>query len=381
MEHKSYKSNDKIYILKRSKLEERWNNSWDDKYNLFLQFIKEFGSQRVPFSEKSPNYKPEYKSLYTWTLHQRELYNSGELLDWRYQALKKINFDFCPLETQWLDKYNKVLQFKEIYEHCNASIFDEEYKVTAKWLQEQRVRKHYIDPFRVEKLNEIDFDWGVKFKNWDYMYDMLRDYYLKHGTSTLSTTIHYSYPAVRLDKLHKWTIKQILLYHNGELPKDRVKLLEKLEFDFHKKNFDKEKFLKSKRKSTKRKHYGVYIIKLAKFRKKYGTFNVPPQWQEDPELADWLIKVRAQKIILSQKELEKLEKMNFTWSVSQENWERNVRALIKYKEENGHTHVYFSEDGKLARWASSIKQTRKGTIKWELSPERIQELDDIGFEW
>jgi hypothetical protein len=54
--------------------------------------------------------------------------------------------------------------------------------------------------------------------------------------------------------------------------------------------------------------------------------------------------------------------------------------LIKYKEENGHCNVSqrCAANAKLGRW---VKNLRRSKAKGELSQERIELLNAIGFKW
>jgi hypothetical protein len=76
---------------------------------------------------------------------------------------------------------------------------------------------------------------------------------------------------------------------------------------------------------------------------------------------------------------QKLDDLGFTWNVLDESWEESFIKLHQFKELNDHCRVpqKFKLDGfKLGSW---VGHQRSG--KENLSPERKQRLDDIGFIW
>ena len=56
------------------------------------------------------------------------------------------------------------------------------------------------------------------------------------------------------------------------------------------------------------------------------------------------------------------------------------QALQEYKKEHGHCNVpqSYSDNPQLGRWVSRQRQAKKNEI---LSTDKIQKLDQIGFQW
>ena len=75
----------------------------------------------------------------------------------------------------------------------------------------------------------------------------------------------------------------------------------------------------------------------------------------------------------------RLEKIGFIWEVNVAIWEDYFAALVRFKEREGHCRVPRRNkegDSNLGIWVC-----RQRTKKDTLSPERLQRLDEIGFDW
>jgi len=94
---------------------------------------------------------------------------------------------------------------------------------------------------------------------------------------------------------------------------------------------------------------------------------------------------------LSQDRIKRLEEIGFTWhSVNKDTaFEKRCSELIRFKEEFGHCKVPYTypANPSLGHWCSSLRIVRNkiqkgkkpGTIT--LSQDRIDRLDEIGFDW
>lgn len=72
-----------------------------------------------------------------------------------------------------------------------------------------------------------------------------------------------------------------------------------------------------------------------------------------------------------------------------DSWGLWIKALEQYKNREGDClvpikHVEILEDGsklRLGNWVQSVRQSKKGNGKSLLTPERIEQLNDLGFVW
>jgi len=139
---------------------------------------------------------------------------------------------------------------------------------------------------------------------------------------------------------------------------------------------------------------------LHRFKEDFGHCNVPRDCANNLSLGQWCSNMRtAYKNIqkgmktnynLSQDRIERLEEIGFQWKdvAYDEAFEKRCRELIAFKEEFGHCNVprRYAGNPSLGQWSYN---TRKGynTIQkgmktnYNLSPGRIERLEEIGFQW
>ena len=114
-------------------LQMKWSvqqNSWDEFYQLLIEYEKQYGNQKVPF-----DYIVENKKLGYWIVCQRGAYYGKRQLKIsaeRKQKLNEINFDWNPRGTNFLKKeiteknqkkYQQVL--KERMEYILTDLMEE----------------------------------------------------------------------------------------------------------------------------------------------------------------------------------------------------------------------------------------------------------------
>ncbi|CAE8612298.1 unnamed protein product [Polarella glacialis] len=84
-------------------------------------------------------------------------------------------------------------------------------------------------------------------------------------------------------------------------------------------------------------------------------------------------------------QIEQLDSLGFVWDAFQFFWDKGFEHLKAYKQENDHTVVpysYHSDDGfKLGHWANNQRTARKGQGRRKLEPDKIEQLDSLGFVW
>lgn len=122
--------------------------------------------------------------------------------------------------------------------------------------------------------------------------------------------------------------------------------------------------------------------KLLEFKKKNGHCNVPDRWPEDPQLGRWVGKQRTKRNrgLLSNKRIERLNKIGFIWDVLAANWEEMFEYLLEFKKQNGHCNIpsRWPENHRLSRWVFTQREFWKNG---KLGEDRINRLEAVGFEW
>ena len=132
---------------------------------------------------------------------------------------------------------------------------------------------------------------------------------------------------------------------------------------------------------------------LLEFHKEHGHSAVPHTYPKNPQLARWVKRQRRQYKLrrdnrastMTSERLEMLSSVGFVWDSHDVNWREKLDALQTFRKEHGHCNVPSNYvDKKLATWVKC--QRRQYKLYWDgkpsaMSPERILELEKVGFEW
>ena len=139
---------------------------------------------------------------------------------------------------------------------------------------------------------------------------------------------------------------------------------------------------------------------LIAFKEEFGHCNVPHAFLANPGLGRWCKTMRTsykniQKGLkagrnLSPDMIERLEEIGFQWQGvnHDEIFEKHCRELMAFKEEFGHCTVpqSFANNPSLKHWCNNMRAAYKKIQKgmkadYNLSEDRIERLEEIGFQW
>ena len=121
---------------------------------------------------------------------------------------------------------------------------------------------------------------------------------------------------------------------------------------------------------------------LQAFVKKYKHSNVAKEYRSPDgyRLGQWVNGQRANKDRLLPERVARLEKLKFDWDPLSTRWEEGYEHLQAFVKKYKHSDVakeYRSPDGyRLGQWVR-IRRANKD----QLSPERIAQLETLGFDW
>jgi len=216
----------------------------------------------------------------------------------------------------------------------------------------------YDEILEVKSLfNNIENDLHLR-GNWDEWYEKLKEYYDKNG--------HGNVP--QDNKLGKWVNHQRVNYKKGRISKERVKLLENINFQWNIQN-----------------DWYFYFNLLKKFKLKYNHVNISVNFIfEKYNLGKWVQWQRQmyKKNRLSIEKIKKLNQIGFLWDLNENKWLEMFNYLLQYKEEFNNTEVpirYVNDKGiKLGNW---INKQRMNYKKGNISNEKIKKLENIGYKW
>jgi len=135
-------------------------------------------------------------------------------------------------------------------------------------------------------------------------------------------------------------------------------------------------------------HYPVWewrFQQLAEFKLAHGHCEVPKFWRENPALAHWVAYHRElrRRGRMNPQRFARLDALGFAWQTGtpqqkDEMWETHCAMLLAFHSEHGHTRVTKQMNPLLAQWQEGQRRQRKSG---RLSPDRIAQLDAIGFQW
>ena len=209
---------------------------------------------------------------------------------------------------------------------------------------------------RIDRLSNIDFKWAlIEAVPWENRFNELVQYKAKHGDCKVP---------LNKGKLGAWVGKQRSKYMANSLAQDRVNRLNSIGF--------KWALIESVPWETR-------FNELVRYKAKHGDCNVPRRHRQ---LGMWVSKQRQQykKGKLSQDRVDRLNIIGFKWALNpgpKGGSETRFDELVQYKAKNGDYNVPRSH-GKLGPWVYTQRRRYK---KNELSQDRIDRLNSIGFDW
>jgi Helicase associated domain len=132
---------------------------------------------------------------------------------------------------------------------------------------------------------------------------------------------------------------------------------------------------------------------LLEFHKEHGHAAVPHTYPPNPQLARWVKRQRRQfklrkenrQSTMTSERLDLLNNVGFIWDSHDVNWREKLDTLTQFKKEHCHCNVPSNyRDKKLATWVKC--QRRQFKLYWDgkpsaMTPDRIMELEKVGFEW
>jgi hypothetical protein len=392
---------------------------WEMQYYELKKFKKRYGHCDVPISLK-PEYK-RYRVLSRWcrTQRMRAKYINPD----RVNKLNKIGFTWNILEQDFENNFRKLKQFCEKNGHCRVK--ESENLPLSKWCTRLRFerREGILKVERINRLTQLGFDWQrIKELRWEQQFLRLKQYKKKYGDYNVPESGQYV-------PLSAWVRGQRVYYRtkNKLLTPERIARLNNIGFTWVKPNERSNRIketdllneLKRLYKQVGRPPSNIHINKygkygqkayynhfgsipkaleaagmpekafdrkwriqfdeLKKFKEKYGHCDVPlSKAKKYYELAQWCRTQRRWTQFHFPERVKELNKIGFTWNISDKWFEDYFQQLKLYKEKHGHCNVRYIENYELAEWCR--RQKRESANK-TLAGERIKRLTELGFDW
>jgi hypothetical protein len=325
--------------------------AWEEGFRKLVQFKEAEGHCRVPRRFKLD------VGLVTWVGTQRSKIES--LSTERKQRLDDLGFVWDVLEEAWEEGFSKLVQFKEAEGHCRVL---EGFKLDGvglgSWIRTQRANKENLSTERKQRLDDLGFAWDPYAEAWEEGFSKLVQFKEAEG--------HCRVPhGFKLDgiSLGNWVGNQRTKIES--LSTERKQRLDDLGFVW----------------DVLEEAWEQGFRKLVQFKEAEGHCRVPHGFKLDGYNlgGTWVGAQRANKENLSTERKQRLDDLGFVWDPYAEAWEEGFRKLVQFKEAEGHCRVPhgFKLDGiSLGNWIRTQRANKEN-----LSTERKQLLDDLGFAW
>lgn len=254
----------------------------------------------------------------------------------------------------WDERFGELLAYKAEHGHVDVPT-DPSNKLWV-WVRSQRQsgNKGLLSRYRFQRLVEIGFNWDPRSSKWDEMFNELLAYKTQHG----DVNVPDEWPT----SLGAWVGKQRASKMLGNLSDDRLQRLVDVGFVW------------DANESRWEARYG----ELCACKEKHGDINIPHD--RTSELWRW---VSTQRIFnkrgkLPADKIRRLDEIGFVWDVAEAQWETRFEELLAYRTIHGSLNVSTQPPTPLGSWVNVQRMSHRNG---KLSVERVQRLDEIGFEW
>jgi superfamily II DNA or RNA helicase len=333
----------------RTYLVEQVTASWNFWFGLLEAFAELEGHCRVfPKYQTTDGYR-----LGQWVNSQRS--NKESMSPERKARLETLSgWSWEPREEKWEEKFSELLAYK--VQHRDVNVPTDTSNKLWVWvrIQRQSGSKGVLSKDRLQRLVEIGFNWDPRASNWDEMFNELLAYKAQHG----DVNVPDEWPT----PLGTWVGKQRAAKRLGNLSDDRLQRLVDVGFVW----------------DTNESRWEARFSELRVYREKHGDVNIPHD--RTSELWRW---VSTQRIFkkrdkLPEDKIRRLDEIGFIWDVAETQWAEKYNELIAYKTEHGHVNVRTQPSTPLGSW---VNWQRMHHRKGKLADDKVQRLNEVGFEW
>jgi hypothetical protein len=196
--------------------------------------------------------------------------------------------------------YAALVAYREEFGHCNVPRRWPANPKLSTWVRTRRrtrtANKLSEDRSedRIRRLDELGFVWDPLDTAWEEMFSALVAYRDLFG--------HCNVPVVWPEnpKLGRWVNNQRYARRINGLAKERFRRLDEIGFVWDLRDAQWEEMFAT----------------LVGYKEKYGYYNVPKGWPENPKLANWVTTQRRRRKAnrLSKERIRRLDKIGFVWS-------------------------------------------------------------------
>lgn len=295
----------------------RTNIPFEYRIKELQKFKKTFGHCNVP-----NRYKDD-PSLGHWVTDIRGAYKKiqlGErpkpnLTQANIEKLEEMGFEWTQVfPNQSFDaNIAKLKKFRQKHGHCNVTQQNKDDPSLGRWVRTMRSAFKQIQLGKntrtkltqsmIKQLEDLGFQWEIRNLSFATNITKLRNFKEKYGHCNVPnrykedpslghwvSDIRGAYKKIKLGKSTRMNLTQ-----------SKIDQLEEMGFEWDAINLS----------------FDMHIAKLQKFKEKYGHFNVPRKYEDDPTLGSWVGTMRLQlgkssRTNLTQANIKKLEEIGFS---------------------------------------------------------------------
>ncbi|MBW2544492.1 MAG: helicase associated domain-containing protein, partial [Deltaproteobacteria bacterium] len=262
------------------------DSNWGYSYSKLLNYYEIYAHADVPIKWN------ENPQLGRWVSYQRSQRRRNRLSESQIRCLESVKFNWNPKDT-WNEMYASLLEFKNLYGHCNVPrgwLLNPE---LSNWVNRQRrqYKAEQMDKEHIKKLEAIGFLWDIRQNIWEERFSEL--FLFK------STTGHCDVPDKWEEnpKLSHWVGVQRQNYIKGKMNHERVTRLHEIGFVWE--PIDAS--------------WAERFSALIRFKELNGHCHVPQRFADNPRLGRWAARQRAsiRRRQLSDERVRLLEEIGF----------------------------------------------------------------------
>jgi len=393
---------------------------WRHYFEQSILFHKHHGYWTVPIKRNFDPTKEDDETVATqklmnWIKIQKYNYKTGKLKADRLNQLKEAGFPLGDEEavkfprvnvSKWMSRFQALKKYKE--DHGNIEVPEgytspETGSKLSYWIQRQRVL-YKNDALPVPLINRLTEELGFnldgqgapygfpseeeEFKNiddtnWKKIYGELKRYHSENGNAE----VYEENDSSSTSSLGIWADQQRQLYLDGNLTKEKIRLLNALGFNFYK---------------GKATYSSCRLLELNAYHKANGNFDVPETYPANMALGTWL---HNQKLAYIEGKLPselqtQLEEIGFDFSnvAIPDNDDGNERRRRKNNRKSGGTRIiwqtrydelkaYLADTGTFDSIAADsplgvrLNRQKEDYASQRLHFDREEKLKELGFDF
>lgn len=346
-----------------------WDTDVDRKWNAAYQKAKQYFEKNNNLSVPRAYKTKDGFSLGQWVVNQRKYYEKGTLKSYRKSLLDKIGMVW-ELPSPWLSRFNLVKDYYEKYGNINipqSMVLNGVW--IGKWISEQkkRLKNGELSEEQSKYLNQLPLeDVGIKDKQWYLIYDDAVSYYKEKGNLKVPS----DYIGNSGFRLCDWLVRQRRSRNMGELPDEKVKLLDKIGFSWQSESVWEEGY----------RHAKAYY-------EKNGNLDIPSAYkcEDSYALGIWVFNCRKahngmkSPFKISESQAKALESVGINWHPDTR-WDKKYKIALEYFKKHGSLPMSTSDKDEnnkaIAVW---LNNQRKNYRLGYLSDEKLIRLSKIGI--